>query len=622
MDRRSFIQTSATAFGATLLGSNKSPASTTPGTQSASTLGTLPSQPNIVLFISDQQRPTMHFPEGWEEENLPTMTRLKNNGLNFNRAYCATAMCSPSRSALFTGLYPAQNGVEQTLSFFTCDGSTDPSGTPCCELSQAEVELSPNIPTLATVLRTAGYRCFFKGKWHLTKPDPATEDSLLPYGFEDWDPPDAGGDTAPENAARGPNQNDARYVSDALDFINTYNDPAPFLLVVSLVNPHDVLGYPSNFEAFDYSVDYLSGDIPPPVNSEENLANEQINYQVTVNGVSLPATLLPSSKPSAHISFKYSSIGLGPLNTEEKQYNYINFYANLIKLVDSQFGEILSAMDARGFTDNSLVLRLADHGEHGIAHGGLRQKSFTMYEEALRVPLIISNPQLYQGAFETDSLFSLIDMVPTLATLAGVPNLSQFKFRGTDMSPVIQNPEATPPQTELLFTYDDIRCGQCLTQVIPPPNRLRALFTDRYKYCRYFDGDGVEPEQYEMYDLQADPFEMENLADPDHPRYELYSAERTVMSDKLALAEQIKLAPLPTETPMVVINDNSGSLTLSWEAEASVNYQVQASEDLETWEDVGELLSTPTADTLTVNVTWLFDTYRTNDTMFFRLRMP
>lgn len=619
MDRRSFLTSSGALAGATMLGTgNQAQAQTSP--EPKATLGKLPTKPNIVLFISDQQRPTMHFPDGWEEENLPTMTRLKNSGLSFNRAYCASAMCTPSRSCLFTSLYPAQTGMTQTLSELSCDQTNPQNGKPCCEYSEEETQLSPNFPTLASVLKTAGYRCFYKGKWHLTKPDPANSDSLLAFGFEDWDPPDAGQDTNPDNAAGGPNQNDERYVNDALNFIRNYNDDAPFLLVVSLVNPHDVLGYPSNFEAFDYPVSYLSGEIAPPVNSEENLADQNIDYTFTLpgpNGLTVPNRIFRSYKPDAHVEFKYSSAGLGPFSSTEVQYNYINFYANLIKKVDNQFGEIMQAMDDRGFTDDTLVFRLSDHGEHGIAHGGLRQKSFTMYEEAVRVPMVVSNPQLYRGGFQTDALLSLIDMVPTIANLVGVSNLDQYIFKGTNMAPLIQNPASTPPQTELLFTYDDIRCGQCADQVIPPPNRLRAIFTSRYKYCRYFDGDGVVPDQFDMYDLENDPFEMENIANPEHPRYQEYLPTLNLMADKLANLEQTKLAPLPTETPQVVINDDSGDLTVSWNAEASVPYQVQFSEDLETWTNTGGTQISQSGGVITVDVTALFNT--NGQAMFFRI---
>ena len=77
--------------------------------------GQLPSKMNIILILTDQERVPMWFPAGWETANLPNTTRLKNRGLTFTDAFCATAMCTPSRNSLFTGLFPAQNHADTTL---------------------------------------------------------------------------------------------------------------------------------------------------------------------------------------------------------------------------------------------------------------------------------------------------------------------------------------------------------------------------------------------------------------------------------------------------------------------------------------------------------------------------
>ena len=116
----------------------------------------LPQRPNLVLIISDQERATQHFPPGWEEENLHNLTRLKRHGLTFNRAFCNACMCSPSRSTLFSGRYVAQHQVSDTL---TWGGLWSPT----------ENTLDPTLPNLATMLRPAGYRVHYRGKWHLSK---------------------------------------------------------------------------------------------------------------------------------------------------------------------------------------------------------------------------------------------------------------------------------------------------------------------------------------------------------------------------------------------------------------------------------------------------------------------
>ena len=72
------------------------------------TFGDLPRKPNLLLIVTDQEREAMHWPDGWAETNLPARNRLIAHGLQFTRAQCNTAACSPSRATFFTGLYPAQ----------------------------------------------------------------------------------------------------------------------------------------------------------------------------------------------------------------------------------------------------------------------------------------------------------------------------------------------------------------------------------------------------------------------------------------------------------------------------------------------------------------------------------
>src|SRR5262249_1861780 len=141
---------------------------------------------NVILFMTDQERAIQHFPGSWESDHLPGMTRLRQHGLSFARAFCSSCMCSPSRASLFTGYFPAQHGVTETLSYGTA-------------FSAAELLLPPELPSLATVFAAAGYDVAYKGKWHLSKPlrDPDDAEAWEPddiagYGFSRWDPPDAG----------------------------------------------------------------------------------------------------------------------------------------------------------------------------------------------------------------------------------------------------------------------------------------------------------------------------------------------------------------------------------------------------------------------------------------------
>ena len=113
---------------------------------------------NVLLFMTDQQRHIQHFPDGWEEENLPGLRRLKANGVSFEQATCNSCMCSPSRATMMSGLFPAQHGVKYCLE----------ANMPAPKYPQ--VELSTDLPNLGTVMGAAGYATPYKGKWHCSKP--------------------------------------------------------------------------------------------------------------------------------------------------------------------------------------------------------------------------------------------------------------------------------------------------------------------------------------------------------------------------------------------------------------------------------------------------------------------
>lgn len=485
---------------------------------------------NVILFISDQERAVQHFPEGWEAANLPGNKRLRQHGLSFERAFCNTCMCSPSRASLMTGLFPAQHGVVDTLSFGNL-------------FSRQEQVLPPDLPNLATVFAATGYDVAYKGKWHLSKPlaapnDPEawTPEDIAIYGCARWDPPDAGENRAVSQFGGGDADNDGRIMhSDgevaagqegALRYLReAAGKQQPFFLIVSLVNPHDVLAFPNIWQDGGYDPSWLEGEIALPETVADDLA----------------------TKPSAQRAFQQRlNAGLGRLPNAAAQRAYLNFYGNLIKATDAYLVELLDTLQEVGLFENTLVIRTSDHGEMGMAHGGLRQKSFNVYEETLRVPLIYSNPRLFPQPRQSDALVSHVDLLPTLASLIAAPQEARTAWQGIDYSALLHDPAAAPVQEHLLFTYDDLRCAQNVVQLVPPPNRIHCLRGDRYKLARYYDGAGVQPEQWEMYDLLEDPNEWVNLAAPGYAPTPEQAAARTALTAQLSEAVAQRLQPLPS----------------------------------------------------------------------------
>ena len=489
-------------------------------------------QPNLVLLVTDQQRAPQHWPAdpAWLDALMPNDAELRRTGMTFSHAFTATAMCSPSRASLFTGKRPSRHGVTLTLT----EGDLWPGrkNAPAAvrafvrmglrrqvpprrlaasfarnalrlpPYSGQEPELPPGIDTLATLLRTAGYHVVLKGKWHLSKPvrDQAWSDADPPrierdYGFGEWQPPDAGGDTKAENfgggnAGSGGEGWDEDYTREAEQWLSAPSLPEPFCLVVSLVNPHDVLGYPDSYLKGGYRPEDFRGmGVPLPATIDEDLRD----------------------KPTVQALQKIGQTSyLGALPSRAAQQHYVDFYAHLHRVVDRNIGRMLAALDRRSLRSSTVIVRTSDHGELGLSHGGLRQKMFNAYEEALRVPLVVSGPALFDSPRSSDALVSLVDLVPTLVGLAG--GSADGSLDGFDLGPVLRG-ERDGVRDAVLFTYDDHQAGTAFQEAPGQPNRIRCVRGERWKYAIYVDPRGRVAPEYELYDLESDPDEAVNLVD-------------------------------------------------------------------------------------------------------------
>jgi choline-sulfatase len=500
---------------------------------------------NVILFLTDQEREIQHFPPNWMRENLPGLRRLKRHGLNFESACTAACMCSPSRSSMMTGYFPAQHGVKYTLE----------SNMPEDEYPQ--VNLPTTLPNLGTVMKAAGYNVVYKGKWHCSKPaeedegvenPEATPADLERYGFDRWDPPDAGANQSIPEAGGGVTNNDGRIieskgsVKDAAEGAMQYLDTVagkqePFFLVISLVNPHDVLFYPSKtFEESGYDESWLAGNVEVPPTNEEDL----------------------STKPTVQEEFLRIFNLTGKPKSDAEKRAYLNFYGNLMRSSDNYLVEVLDKLESQGMIDDTLIIRTSDHGEMGLTHGGLRQKNFNFYEETLKVPLIYSNPKMFPRPVTSDALVSHVDLLPTLASLAEAPRSARSNWQGVDYSDVVLNPErGKQPQDYVAFTYDDYQSGQAHGPYPKEPRHLASIREKRWKLAKYSDVQvtvasngaitekpGPKPSQWEMYDLKTDPYEEINLAFEGYERTAVQEREFLRLKAKLAKVEKTRLRPL------------------------------------------------------------------------------
>lgn len=513
-----------------------------------------PDKPNILLIITDQEREVMHWPEGWAEANLPARARLMAHGLHFTNAYCNATTCSPSRATLLTGRYPAQHGVKTLLQ----------NNRPRSKAQNRLTTLPPDLPNLARMLEEAGYDVVYKGKFHLSRPVHynATERRRTwseadvthiaeTYGFHGWNPPDASDPKAVTAYGGGAINNDGRFVDgdgtalgrkvhqdeaynrSAVGFLDSYTGERPFCLIVSLVGPHDVQAYPGRglkglgrskprYVQGGYDLDafqYLPIDPPPTV--DEAIA----------------------AKPPVHRAIqRLFTLGAGACRTRRQQRTYARFYAYLCREVDRQILKILEALDANGLTEETLIVRTSDHGELAMAHGGMREKFYNVYRETVNVPLIISYPQLFPEARSTGALASLVDIMPTLATLTGVREPARYGFQGHDLTPILAHASSTVAAATAAATatqpassvQDYVHVtAEDDTWPVRGASCIRAIIEQDWKYAVYYDpATGADP-VYEMYDLRRDPLETTNLAHEEHWQ-PAYAAERARLHQRLS----------------------------------------------------------------------------------------
>jgi len=549
-----------------------------------------PRRPNILFLLVDEQRyPTVYESEALKEfrkAHLPAQNALAQKGLTFERHYIASVACVPSRTSLYTGHYPSLHGVANT------DGAAKAANDP--EMWW----LTPgSVPTLGHYLRAGGYRAYWKGKWHAHEADlkipgtetvvtsydangitdPAKESTYLKanvldrYGFDGWVGPEPHGSDplrSGSSAADGKQGRDpaiAAQVVKLIQDLNASKDDAPWFIMASFTNPHDIAlwGFFSNLAAnlrsqYDFSVpDY----VPKDVFDKDKFAKTR--------------TEKLEKKPSCQQSYKDAYANF--MQASFVRPEYYRLYYKLHADVDKHLGEVVGALEGSRFLDNTVIIFTSDHGDILGAHGGLFQKWYMAYEEALHVPFVVVPPG-NAAPRSVPLVTSHIDLAPTILGLAGIDVESARKqiapgftdplpLVGRDLSPVILG--SAEPQTlaEPVFFMTDDDPSRGLDQKnfiglsydsVAQPNHVETVIADidgaLWKYSRYFDHprywsspgtpgeSGVQdlvvkplrreptsegttqrlyqqkvktaprPEEFEMYNITADPLELDNLA--------------------------------------------------------------------------------------------------------------
>jgi arylsulfatase A-like enzyme len=424
-------------------------------------------QPNIVFFFTDDQRFNTIHALGNDEIITPNIDRLVENGVAFTHAHipCGTsgAVCMPSRAMLNSG-----------RSLFHIEG--------------AGQSIPDEHTTIGEALQGAGYRTFGTGKWHNGARAYARSftdgDEIFFGGMADhWNVPAFHYDPTGQYKGSLPwiegwqtsrvvkyrhadhincgKHSSEMVVDAALNFIESYEDDAPFYTYISFLAPHDPRSMPKKY--FDmYSADK----------------------------VTLPKNFMgghPFETGTLHI--RDEQLAGFPRNPDETRQHIAEYYA-MITHLDAQLGRVLDTLEAKGILDNTILVFAGDNGLALGQHGLFGKQS--CYEHSVRVPLIFAGPGVPKGV-RTEAYAYLFDIFPTLCELTGTE--CPASVDGTSLVPAFTDPSVTVRDT-LYFAYTDAH---------------RAVKDRQYKLIEYVIGGKHTMTQ--LFDFVNDPWELTNLAE-------------------------------------------------------------------------------------------------------------
>lgn len=411
--------------------------------------GEKPSQPNIIFILTDDF--------GWGDLGCyggklvptPNLDRMAHEGIRFTQFYVASPICSPSRVGATTGMFPARWRITSYLQ--------TRKGNAACE--QVDF-LDPAAPSLARLLRAAGYATAHFGKWHMGGGrDVTNAPSIARYGFDEWASTWESPDPYPDLTA-------TNWVWSAHDKVKRWDRTAFFV---------------------DKTLDFL-----------RRHSNQPCYINLWPDDTHTPFV------PRPDLAEKYGAT---------KGRDTEAHFKAVLEEYDRQIGRLLDGLRQLGLARNTLVLFTGDNGplptyQHRRT-GGLRGSKLSLYEGGIRQPLIVWWPgHAPAGRVNPHTVLSALDLLPSLCRLAGatVPGEVRAQLDGEDLSEAFTG--GSPLRTRLLFW----EYGRN-TNAFAFPRELRdrspnvAVREGRWKLLVNADGSSAE-----LYDLEADPQETTNQA--------------------------------------------------------------------------------------------------------------
>lgn len=408
---------------------------------------------NVIFILSDDHRyDAMGFMGKIPFLQTPNMDRMAREGAHVRNAFVSTALCSPSRASIFTGLYAHSHGV--------VDNNTDiPGGT----------------VFFPSYLQQNGYRTAFFGKWHMGN----DSDEPRP-GFDRW--VSFRGQGVYYNPVLNVDGDKVRrdgYITDlltdyALDWLKTKDDK-PFFLFLSHKAVHAM------FEpAARHKGRYDHVQLPYP----KTMADTEENYR---------------NKPAWVRSQRNSWHGVDYMYHGQMEFDtFYRRYCETLLALDESIGKVLDYVKGAGIENETVVFYMGDNGFSFGEHGLIDKRH--MYEESMRVPFLVRAPGLIRSGMQIDPLVQNIDIAPTILELAGLQPPAYLQ--GKSFVPLLQGQQVDEWRDAVLYEY-------YWERTFPQTPTVHGIRTEQFKYMHYHGIWDMD----ELYDIQKDPLETDNLID-------------------------------------------------------------------------------------------------------------
>lgn len=454
-------------------------------------------RPNVLFIAIDDMKPWIS-PYGDKIAHTPGFDRLAQRGVTFNNAYCQVALSGPTRSSLLTGLNPDHTGVWWLMGSFRNN--------------------NPEIVTMPQALKENGYETVGVGKVYHPLTDPKLKNDPKSWSKPYVKTPGAvyamaNGRVATECADVPDNgYMDGVITEEAIKTMKQLKDEGkPFFLGVGYKKPHLPFCAPKKYwDMYDREA--------MPVAEFQDMAEDAVEYayhnSLEVKGYS-DVPPFESYMDTKHLDV-------------ETQKRLLHAYYACISYVDAQVNKLLDALDKNGLADNTIIVMFGDHGYH-LGDHGLWNK-LTDFEQATRVPLIISAPGMAKGK-KSDAVVEFLDIFPTICEMTGTAQPQQLD--GCSLTPVLKNPKAkvkdyaisqfsrTTTENYTISSDTDLK-GKA--EELENDIMGYALRDKRYRLVEWTKGfktympfDDSKVLAYELYDYEKDPNETRNLAND--PKY-------------------------------------------------------------------------------------------------------